>query len=291
VNEGVAVFPLSDSIYTEVCKKTSHRQRRDLREVMELLSRYAVVTSRPDIGTHEVEAMLDLHVGPNPNPINATLYLDWGIARAFGRVGGFRIRDEDDSRDVTEETRANWPCGPEAFDASFASAELLLNRQVLEGPSSAEEEAYLRTLGYERTGHMLTMQRRAEQEIEQVGRFDGDPNWRRGRIRDAVAAGERIIELFETLSRGLADRGADIADLFHSPEHVRSAFDALTSFDVAVTLKTSYHRDPTHRWTVNDITDIDALGSTVAYCDMVVTDKATPPTQTAPVSPSASTPS
>jgi hypothetical protein len=29
-----------------------------------------------------------------------------------------------------------------------------------------------------------------------------------------------------------------------------------------------------HRWTPNDIHDIDALGSTMPYCDVVVTDKA-----------------
>ena len=48
----------------------------------------------------------------------------------------------------------------------------------------------------------------------------------------------------------------------------------MPSFDVAVTLKTAYHRDATHRWTSNDIHDIDALGSTLPYCDIVVTDKA-----------------
>lgn len=48
----------------------------------------------------------------------------------------------------------------------------------------------------------------------------------------------------------------------------------MPSFYVAVTLKTSYPRDPNHRWTTNDIHDIDALGSTIPYCDIVVTDKA-----------------
>jgi hypothetical protein len=48
----------------------------------------------------------------------------------------------------------------------------------------------------------------------------------------------------------------------------------MPSFDVAVTLKTEYHRDPGHRWTPNDIHDVDALGSTLPYCDIVVTDKA-----------------
>jgi hypothetical protein len=49
---------------------------------------------------------------------------------------------------------------------------------------------------------------------------------------------------------------------------------SMPSFDVAVTIKTAYHRDPSHRWTTNDIADIDALGSTLPYCDVVMTDKA-----------------
>lgn len=43
---------------------------------------------------------------------------------------------------------------------------------------------------------------------------------------------------------------------------------------VAVTMKSEYHRDPGHVWRPNDIADIDALGSTLPYCDIVVTDKA-----------------
>ena len=274
VNRDAAVFPLSDTIYYEVCKMASHDRRRELREVMELLSRYLVVASRSDISTHEIEAMLDQLVGPSPMQVNTMPYLDWGVARAFGHVGGFRVRDSDDDRDVIDDVRASWPGGPEAFNALFASAELLLNRQVLDGPSNVEEEAHLRTLGYDRTGHMTTAQRRAEQEIEQVGRFDDDPNWRRGRIRDVVGAREVIIELFDAFTRGLTERGATLEALFPSPDEFRQAFDALPSFDVAVTLKTSYHRDANHRWTVNDVADIDALGSTLPYCDMVVTDKA-----------------
>lgn len=45
------------------------------------------------------------------------------------------------------------------------------------------------------------------------------------------------------------------------------------SFYVSVSLKTAYHRDAAHRWTPNDILDIDALASTVPYCDIVITDK------------------
>ncbi len=43
---------------------------------------------------------------------------------------------------------------------------------------------------------------------------------------------------------------------------------------VAITLKTRYHADSNHRWTTNDIHDIDALAVAVPYCDAVFTDKA-----------------
>lgn len=55
---------------------------------------------------------------------------------------------------------------------------------------------------------------------------------------------------------------------------MRRAMDSMPNFDVAVSIKTAYHRNPEHSWTANDIHDIDALGSAVPYCDIVVTDKA-----------------
>jgi len=43
---------------------------------------------------------------------------------------------------------------------------------------------------------------------------------------------------------------------------------------VAISMKTSYHRNPSHQWTINDIADIDALSVAYAYCEVVFTDKA-----------------
>lgn len=65
------------------------------------------------------------------------------------------------------------------------------------------------------------------QEIEQVSRFDGDPAWRRGRIRDVVAARELLIELNDTLSRGLEDRSLEFGDVFAEPEGTRWGMDSL----------------------------------------------------------------
>lgn len=269
---GAAVFPISDAILMEVSKIGNRRQRHDLRAVIEELSGYVVVTSRSVVANHEIEAMLDDVVGPNPSPINTMAYLDWGVARAFGRVGGFRVRNESGD-DVTDEARSSWPDGPDAFDAIFVAAELDLQRRVLDGPSPSEEPE-LRRLGWDPAGTIAIADQRARQEVEQVGRFDADPRWRRGRIRDVIAGREILIEISEMLYRGLHEREATFGDVFDSPEMMRALLDAMPSFDVAVTMKTAYHRDPTHQWTRNDIHDIDALGSTMPYCDIVVTDKA-----------------
>jgi len=187
-------------------------------------------------------------------------------------VGGFRIRNTD-GEDVTYDIRSRHPGGPEAFDRVLWEAQLGLNRKSIEGPTP-EEEPEMRKLGWDRTGSFEIAKRRAKQEIEQVARFNADPAWRRGRIRDVVAAREVIIEINDPLSRGLSERGVALGDLFPQLEDARRALNSMPSFDVAVSLKTAYHRDPSHRWTPNDIHDIDALGSTLPYCDIVVTDKA-----------------
>lgn len=271
--DGRALFPIADAIYVEVSKIKQHRQRRDIRHAIETLSGYHVVTSRPTIANHEIEAMLDNFVGPSQRPVNTMDYLDWGVARAFGRVGGFRVR-RGTGEDVTDEVRARWPEGPEAFDLLLASAELMLQRGTLDGPASPQEEQALRKYGWKPDPAMTISENRARQELEQVERFDSDPRWRAGRIRDVVAAWEVLIEVNEMLCRGLADRGATLEDVFDSPPVTRAQLDVMPSFDVSVTMKTEYHRDPHHRWTTNDIHDIDALASTLPYCDIVVTDRA-----------------
>lgn len=270
---GRAIFPVSDTIVMEIAKIGRHVQRRSIREAIERLSGFEVVTARHVVSAHEVEEMLDRVVGPNPTPVNTMRYLDWGVVRAFGMVGGFRIRREPDGADITDETRAAWPKGEAAFDRRLAEAELELQRYVLDGPTPVEEPA-MRALGWKPRAASAVTENRARQELEQVARFDADPRWRRGRIRDVVASREIVIEIHKTLESGLNDRGVALSDVFASPDGTRRHFDAMPSFDVAVTLKTAYHRDSCHRWTTNDIHDIDALGSTLPYCDIVVTDKA-----------------
>lgn len=77
------------------------------------------------------------------------------------------------------------------------------------------------------------------------------------------------------LYEGLADRTASLDDALDENDikKTRRFFNSMPSFDVSVSMKTAYHRNPAHGWKPNHIHDIDALASTVPYCDIVVTDK------------------
>jgi hypothetical protein len=188
--------------------------------------------------------------------------------------GDLRVFDSETAEDVTEQARAGYPEGAAEFDRIMWEAQLELNRKVLDGPTPGQQEAEMRASGWNPRSAFEVAERRARQELEQVARFDANPSWRRGRTRDVVAAREIIIELSRHFWKGLKDRGVEFGEIFSDPEATRAYWDAMPSFDVAVTLKTEYHRDSNHVWRTNDIADIDALGSTLPYCDVVVTDKA-----------------
>jgi predicted RNase H-like nuclease (RuvC/YqgF family) len=53
-------------------------------------------------------------------------------------------------------------------------------------------------------------------------------------------------------------------------ERIRAFVESMPSTRVAISIKTRYHANRNHRWTMNDIHDIDALSVAVTYCDAVL---------------------
>ena len=212
-------------------------------------------------------------LGPNPEPYNKINYLEWGVARAYGKVGGFRIVSEN-GNDVTEHVRQVHPLGSETFDKVLSLAELELNRKVIEGPTP-QEEPDLRQDGWSPEEALRVYERQAADEVAQVRRFNNDPKWRRGRIRDVIAARQLIFDVGDILDKCLADRGTGAKEQIFGTkrDEFRCIVNAMPSFDASVTLKSSFHRDPSYKWTNNDIFDIRALSLTLPYCDVVATDR------------------
>lgn len=262
---GIALFPLSGAHYIEMYNITDPRQRRDLAAVMEELSSFATLASRSTVMVLEVDALLDAVAG-RQFPIKAANLLGFGVGPAFGMRGGLRIRDAD-GRDTTAEFSAS---GDGA--ARLAEAELLFERALLAGPADADLPDLVEQ-GYDPRAAMKVARQRADQEEELRSRLDDDSRWRRGRLRDVVGARELRYELSDIVEKALSERGLAWGDVLGDRESLRGFMRAMPSTEVAIELKRTRHRDPTLRWTPNDINDIDALSLAVPYCDVVVTEK------------------
>ena len=272
VEQGHAVFPLSLPIYVEVLKIADHRRRSDLRKVMERLGGFAVVTSRHVIVTHEIEALLDNLVGPNPNPIDPMDYLDWDVFRALGMRGGVKVVTRE-GEDVTSTVRRRFSGGPDEFDRIVNEHMVTLNREVLDGPSPQDESDF-RVRGHRPERILERYVQDAASEHVWARLLDENPQWRRSRLRDAVSAREVAFHIIEIVKTAANARGVEaFEEIFRGVEDPPRTFDAMPSFDVSVTLKTAIHRNAEHVWTNNHVHDIYALASALPYCGVVVTDR------------------
>jgi hypothetical protein len=265
---GSAVFVLSAIHYMEMNKIKDPSQRKGIADVMEELTGFASLLDRIVVMSLELDAMLDPFANI-PSPWSRTPLLGKGVRHSFGRASGVRFTGPNG--DATDEVRVRM--GAEAFDRFVAEAELQLDRSVLRGPADDEVQD-LRALGWKPESAIEVAEKRATQERELTPTLDAETRWRRGRLRDVVAARELCIEFENILPRALAPRSLALRDVIFDPESGRKFVRAMPSTEVSIELKTAWHRNRDKNWTANDIYDIDAMALAVPYCDIVVTEKA-----------------
>jgi hypothetical protein len=261
-----AVFPLSGTHYMEMSGILDPAQRASVAEVMESLSGFRVLIGRVTLAELEIDALLS----PGPAAERIDL-LGPTFGWAFGMRGGLTIRDVDGNDSSASMRKA---VGDREYERIMAEAALALEKGMLAGPPD-EEIAALRAASYAPEKTREVTERRAQQERDLSARLDQEDRWRRGRLRDVVSASELTHEWLDQITRATLARGTDIGQIVRGDrERMRAFAESMPSNRVAVSLKTSYHRDGRHQWTVNDIHDIDALAVAVPYCDAVFTDKA-----------------
>ncbi len=275
VMDGTAVFPLSLHTYMEI-SRIKHRQRRDLCEVVEEISRFMVVTPRHVVAEHEVETLLDQIVGPSPQPISTMNYLNSGGYQGLGIVGGIKLETAS-GKDATSGLQRLLD-DPQAWDTLLQEVGLHLNRKEIEGPTP-KEELKLQEQGWNPDAIHKAYVREAKAEANLARKLSRTTRQRPDDLRGVISVSELVDgSIFATISlkKGLANRGIDSMEEFLEESPYGSnldVFSSMSSFDVAVTLKTSYHRNSNHRWTKNDIFDINAVAGTLPYCHVVVSDK------------------
>lgn len=262
---------LSAELYMEMWAIRSTRRRFELAEVMEAVSGFAALRDLSGVVTMELDAGIQhvlggAHEWP-PQPL-----LVQGVLPAFGRDGTLRVVDRSGG-DRTAEARGSYRGGPDAFDRVIRDAQRMLARNVLRGPADARDEAALRSAGWDPFAAKRVAEQRAAEESAQAERFAQHPTWRRGRVRDVVAARFLALDVLDEMMRATSFRGTTIGGVVSTPVEARLLVDAMPSVDAQVTLRTAKHRSTTTKWRSNDIFDLDALSRAIAYCDVVVTEQ------------------
>ena len=267
-----ATFVLGGGHYSELLKIESRRQRHDVGVVMEELSQFTSLLSRASVMKLELSAALDHVLGVRSQDGPCSL-VGHGVMHAFGQAPGrFRITNRVTGEDATEIVRQQY--GPERFDAYMANALISLERGALRGPANDDELQKLQSLGYAPQKALQVAKNRADEEAAQRLRLDGDGPWRKGKLEDVVAARELLIEFQNMAPLALQQRGISLDRILTSPQAAVAFMRSMPTTDVAITLKTAWHRNRDKPWSSNDVYDIDAMALAVPYCDIVVTEKA-----------------
>ncbi|BBX83551.1 hypothetical protein [Mycolicibacterium aubagnense] len=266
------MFPLSSTHATELNNIGDVQRRRERVAIMEELSGFNYLLGRPQIQQLELEAALNDIEGVSIAPQGPIDLIGPSLLWAFGKRGGLQMEGSDDpaamAKHVCEQMGIDMGTDP------MVSLNLWAERQLLTGPDDHEDPNLLAD-GYDRQKWRDIVEKRVEQERYLVRQLDLDPKLRQGRLRDVVNARELEIELGHMVERLTAPMGTSITQLLNDDRaKARDFTDRMPSTRVAVSLKAAYHKDNRHKWTTNDIHDIDALSIAVPYCDAVFTDKA-----------------
>ncbi len=271
VDTGRVVVPLSAQHLWEVHRIADPRQRRHIADVMETIARFQYLLGRVDIGHLEIEAGIR-HILGEPDPPVPLPLIRATIGQALGLVGGIQIVDGS-GQDVSERTRREM--GTAEYEAFLAKATLEFERGLLAGPPDEDVEILRAEHGYAPEVARASGESRLAFEQDLSEKLSVNERWRRGRLRDVVSAREfthEWLDLFNRINRERVESGCKDFDV--SDAEMIGLIGAMPHSQVAISLKTRYHRNARHRWTANDIVDIDAVSVAFAYCDAVFTDKA-----------------
>ena len=267
--DGRVMFPLSNVHLMELSKVTDPRQRADVAAAMEELSDFNYILDRVTLGQLEMDAGLGRLYGVEMSVDKYLPLVAPSFAHGFGRVVNLTVKNAE-GNDTSDEVRGL--IGSEAFTKLFAEMNLELERAMLRGPSDAEVPDLLGG-GWDPAVFRRGQQSRLDFELETKQTLVDNPQWLRGRLRDVISGRDVVHEWMELFVKHLREREEDgLPHDLPSESEMPSFWAAMPQVQVAISVKTRYHRNLEHNWKTNDICDIDAMSIAYPYCDAVFTD-------------------
>jgi len=266
-----AMFPLSGEHIWEIAQITDPKQRCNVANVLATLSDYNYLAGRTLIAELEIEASMAKILGEDISDKSIALVRST-FGHAFGMVGGLKIVNQNGG-DGSAAVRAQM--ADAEFDQLMARMNYEMERRMLRGPSDEDLEELRTDPQFQPQVAVEGQKNRVEWELDTERVLNEHPKWRRGRLRDVISAREFVHEWIDMYTRMRMERQkAGLPDFDPPDEELREFMGSMPHTQVAVSVKTRYHKNPRHKWTVNDIVDIDAMSVAYAYCEAVFPDKA-----------------
>jgi hypothetical protein len=267
---GRAMFPLSNVHLMELSKVKDPQKRADVASAMEELSDFNYILDRVTLAQLEMDAGLDRIYGVEKDVDEYLPLISRSFANGFGRKGTLTVHDADgnETSDLIQQL-----VGTKAFNKMFADMDLELQRAMLRGPSN-EEIPELLSRGWDPDVFRRGQESRLGQELETKQILSDHPEWRRGRLRDFISGRDVVHEWMALFDLQLRERKEDgLPHELPSVEEMSGFWAAMPQVQVAISIKTRYHRNLQRTWKTNDICDIDAMSIGYPYCDAVFTDR------------------
>jgi hypothetical protein len=290
ITSGRAVVPISSTHYMETSKIASAQRRADLALTMGELSGYTALTSREVLLGYELRRSLAEELGVNyaapPPPVTG-----YGFAHAFGEptvVG--RIRgDQAEIEDWTSQNAPEIIARLEEFfgfgwrfvpSGNATSPMELVNEAfnavsqfwMLMGPDNKRDPELLKAgfnpgLAYDVVGSI------ARREADLAKTLRANPA--RGQaLGDIVAVRALYWDLAQNWDRATSDVWPRVMSMDEfDKDRLSRILGNIPIVDIESSIRRANFRNSSKGWESNDIYDLNFVGSAVAYCDVVVTEK------------------
>lgn len=129
---------------------------------------------------------------------------------------------------------------------------------MLRGPSDEDLDLLRADANFQPKVAIEGQKQRVQWELDTERVLNENPKWRRGRLRDVIGAREIVHEWIDMYTQVRIDRRtAGLPAHFDPPDNeMRSFMGSMPHTQVLISVKTRYHKNPLHKWTVNDIIDM-----------------------------------
>ena len=260
-----AQFPVTHTVFEELCDGSSERQRRRIAETIEVLGDLTFVHDSATVWVHEVEAALTKFVGSDvmsAMPIGSVPY----VTDAFGLFGESapNIRDMLEDHDVADRAFLEHPCRAGIVEEMQRQLPYDFAKRLLVSPP--------------RTGvwSALLDNRLVPQYNKAVESYLEMDEHTRSLFLRRLASVIVVVSIkdLDVLTASCMARGQTVVDVLKMDDdsYGNTILNVMPSLDALVTLSTELIKQG-REVTRNDLQDIRHLAATVPYADFVMTDK------------------